>query len=544
MKLMIRHGSAKYVIFVFIGLVVTSIEGFLLPETIRLVIKGLENGSKQQLAFGVGFGIAGFLVVGFGGYFYQYSISKLIKNFNVGVKSTVYEHHVHKHQKGSESRSSDVLSFIQNDIKLLGTNYVQAWIIAIQTIVLAIVASGYILFTNLVLGVIFIVFALVTMIFPKLNQKKIERSAKDWSKANEDYTDELTEDIKGVETIIGYQREQTFFKRLKSSVTNAEVKNVKMTLAQTLASLTSYVASHILSLIPVFIGGFFVFNGLLEVDALVAVYIASDRIANPLSVAAENINKLSTTRSIRKKLSKIEEENEAFKQNDIHSLETILPLEIYNGSVQFGNKLVLDSFNLKIDVGEKLLLLGESGSGKTTILNLIQQNIPLTDGKITYAGKSERSTRVINRNISYIRQSPMIFNDTLAFNLTLGEDFESEELNQAIKAAGLSSVVKEKGLDFIVGENGQNLSGGQNQRVEIARAILRKRELLIADEVTAALDKETAKGIHETLFSLPQAIIEVSHHVKEKDLANYDRVYEIEDKKLKSTAYLKELATE
>ncbi|WP_158234670.1 ATP-binding cassette domain-containing protein [Lentibacillus sediminis] len=544
MKLMIRHGTAKYVIFVLIGLVVVSIEGLLLPETIRLVIEGLENGSLQELAFGVGFGIVGFLILGLGSYFYQWSIAKLIKNFNVSVKTTVYEHHVHKHQKGSESRSSDVLSFLQNDVKLLENNYIMAWIISIQTIVLASVASGYILSVNVTLGFIFIVFALVTMIFPKLNQKKIENSSKDWSKANEDYTNELVEDIKGVETIIGYQREITFFERLKLSITNAEVKNVKMTLAQALASLTAYIASHILSLIPVFIGGLFVFNGLLEVEALVAVYIASDRIANPLSVAAENIDKLSTTKGIRKKLSIIEEENNAFKQNDNHSLESILPFEIRDGIVQFDNNLILDRFDLEINAGEKLLLLGESGSGKTTILNLIQQNISLTEGQITYGGEIERSTRAVNRNISYIRQTPMIFNETLEFNITLGEDFEPEELYQSIKAAGLSSAVKERGLDFIVGENGQNLSGGQNQRVEIARAILRKRELLIADEVTAALDKETAQGIHNTLFSLPQAIIEVSHHVKEENFADYDRVYKIENKKLNSKIYTREFATD
>ncbi|UQW97657.1 ABC transporter ATP-binding protein/permease [Rummeliibacillus sp. G93] len=534
MKLIIKHGSAKYAIFVLLGLVVMSIEGFLLPETIRRVIKGLENRSMEELAYGVGFGIVGFLVLGLGGYFYQYSTAKLMKNFNTSVKLIIYEHHVYKYQKSSKSRSSDVLSFLQNDLKLLESNYISATINAFQTIVLVIVASGYILLIHFWLGIIFIIFALITMIFPKLNQKKIEKSAADWSKANEDYTNELTENIKGVETIIGYQREQTFFERLKANITNSESKNVKMTMAQAGANLTAYVASHILSLIPVFIGGFFVFNGSLEVNALIAVYIASDRIANPLAVTAGCINRISTTKGIRKKLTMLERENSAFKQNDNHSLTSILPLKIQNGRIQFENNLILDGFNLEILPGSKLLLLGESGSGKTTIINIIQQVLPLTDGQITYGGKIEHSARAINRNISYIRQTPMIFNDTLEFNLTLGEDFKHEELNRAVKAAGLSSVVEEKGLDFVLGESGKHLSGGQNQRVEIARAILRERELLIADEVTAALDKDTAEGIHNTLFNLPQAIIEISHHVNEDDLVKYNYVYQIGNKKLHS----------
>lgn len=134
MKFIIKYGSIKYVVFVFIGLIVSSIEGFLLPQTIRLVIGGLENGVMHEFVFGIGFGIVGFLFLGIGAYFYQYSIAKLLKNFNMSVTSSVYEHHVQTYQKGSLTSSSDVLSFIQNDIKLLESNYIMAWITAVQTI--------------------------------------------------------------------------------------------------------------------------------------------------------------------------------------------------------------------------------------------------------------------------------------------------------------------------------------------------------------------------------------------------------------------------
>jgi ABC-type multidrug transport system fused ATPase/permease subunit len=533
MRLMIKYGGLASSIFVLIGIIVSSIEGFLLPQTIRLVITGLENGSKNELIFGVCYGIIGFLVVGIGSYFFQFSIVKLIKHFNVNVKSMVYNHYMQTYQRDSESKSSDVISFIQNDFKLLENNYIVAWISALQTILLATVASGYILFIDIKLGLLFIAFALFTLLLPMIYRSKIERKAKSWSEANEIYTNELLENIKGIETILGYQREKTFLMRLKNSITNVEDKNIKMVMIQALSNLSAYVLSYILSLIPVLIGGFFVFKGSLDLGALVAVFIASNRIANPISVSAHSISKLSATIDIRNKIIKIEEEVDLFKQTGNTLVDRILPIKIKNGTVQFANNLVLKDFNLEINKGEKLLLLGESGSGKTTILNLIQRHIYPTSGHITFDNNETLINHEIISNISYIRQTPMIFNETLEFNITLGEYFEKDKLNNAIEAAGLKTIVKERGLDYIVGENGKNLSGGQNQRVEIARAILRERELLIADEVTSSLDKETAENIHSTLLNLPQAVIEVSHHIKEEDFNKYDHVYLVKDKNIK-----------
>lgn len=128
---------------------------------------------------------------------------------------------------------------------------------------------------------------------------------------------------------------------------------------------------------------------------------------------------------------------------------------------------------------------------------------------------------------SLIKQQPFLFNDTLRFNLTLGGDYSQGELEEAARRAHLDTLVAEKGWDYQCGENGANLSGGQIQRVEIARAFLVKRPVILADEATSALDDKLSDAIHDELFASGQTVIEVAHHISPEWQAKFDQVIDL-----------------
>ena len=118
-----------------------------------------------------------------------------------------------------------------------------------------------------------------------------------------------------------------------------------------------------------------------------------------------------------------------------------------------------------------------------------------------------------------------MFNDTLRFNVTLGRKVSEDQLLMACHEAGLDSLIAENGLDYQVGENGNNLSGGQIQRVEIARALLSGRPILLADEATSALDPRLSLEIHETLLGNPKvAVVEVAHKISDVEKAMFDQI--------------------
>ena len=129
---------------------------------------------------------------------------------------------------------------------------------------------------------------------------------------------------------------------------------------------------------------------------------------------------------------------------------------------------------------------------------------------------------------AYASQSPVIFADTLWFNLTLGANISQEKVEKICTKLGLDSIIQEKGWNYSLGENADQLSGGQLARIELARAILMDRPVLLLDEINASLDKKTSDQIHDYLLKSDLTFVEVIHHYEPEELQRYDQVIDLE----------------
>ena len=171
------------------------------------------------------------------------------------------------------------------------------------------------------------------------------------------------------------------------------------------------------------------------------------------------------------------------------------------------DKPVLHELNLHVDKGETIALVGESGAGKSTILNLVIGFNFATDGVVTIDGHDMRDIdlRTYRRHLAVVPQTSILFSGTIRDNITYGiDDFDEETLNKVVDAANLRDLIDSlpDGLDTVVGEHGGKLSGGQRQRVSIARALMRNPEVIVLDEATSALDSISEKLIQEALNNL------------------------------------------
>ncbi len=226
-------------------------------------------------------------------------------------------------------------------------------------------------------------------------------------------------------------------------------------------------------------------------------------------------------------------------ENDLIKIENLKFL--YKNSK---NIIQLDSLNLSIKKGEMIGIIGKSGTGKSTLINLMLGLLNPTAGLINID-----RTKLYEKNIfSYVAQEIYLLDDNLRRNIAFGEldhEISDDKINEAIISAGLKSFVEknEQGLDLIVGERGIRLSGGEKQRVGIARALYKKPEILILDEATSSLDELTEKEIIRSINKLKNklTIIVVSHRLS--TIQNCDKVFLISEGKIKGSGKLDELKT-
>lgn len=212
--------------------------------------------------------------------------------------------------------------------------------------------------------------------------------------------------------------------------------------------------------------------------------------------------------------------------------------EFKNVSFSYENELkVLDNISFKVDANSTIGFVGKSGSGKTTIFNLMCKMYDINSGDILIDGNSisELDEDTIRGNITIISQSPYIFNMSIIDNMKLvKEDVTIDEIKEACHLACLDEYIESlpEKYDTIVGEGGVTLSGGQRQRLAIARALIQKTEIILFDEATSALDNETQGKIQEAINNLKNeyTIMIIAHRFS--TILNCDKIYYIENGKI------------
>jgi ATP-binding cassette subfamily C protein len=193
----------------------------------------------------------------------------------------------------------------------------------------------------------------------------------------------------------------------------------------------------------------------------------------------------------------------------------------------------LEGVSLKIYAGEKVAIIGASGSGKTTISQLIAGFYEKSSGDILYNGISidEIDKHSLRERIFLVLQMPILFNNTLRFNITMGDNFSDEEIHEALRIAQLSDMLKSmpNGLETMVGKMGVRLSGGQRQRLSIARMVLADPSVVIFDESTSALDVHTETKLFENLesFLKPKTVITIAHRLS--TVKNASKIFVLDD---------------
>jgi subfamily B ATP-binding cassette protein MsbA len=192
----------------------------------------------------------------------------------------------------------------------------------------------------------------------------------------------------------------------------------------------------------------------------------------------------------------------------------------------------LSDLTLEIPAGQVVALVGPSGAGKTTLINLLPRFVDASSGSIAVDGHDVRDwdVRALRRQFALVSQDVVLFNDSVAANVALGLELDETRVRQALEAANLLQVIEAmpEGMHCLIGHNGQQLSGGQRQRLAIARAIYKDAPILILDEATSALDSESERLVQDALERLMRGrtAIVIAHRLSTIERADHVVVLE------------------
>lgn len=436
--------------------------------------------------------------------------------------------------QGKKNFESNKLSFFMNDLKLLENNYWRQLFSILGAITTVTVTLIYALYNNALITLIFLIFMAVPSFAPRLFKSMIQNRTDIWSHKNQEVSSVVRDLFHGAFTLKRYLVPFGFDSRLKQKINGMEKANASVengiAFSNSFISFLFYVCSYG----PIGIGIFFKIRGVITLPQFVAIQYSSSWILNGFNTIISSVNTINSTSEIRKQVKKLTEVSELYKANSRNmNDDTFKELALNNLNYAYKNKsIIFKNLNFTARRGDKILIKGRSGIGKSTLLKIILREIKETSGEVLLNNQIYTGTTAY-QTFGVVSQAPIIFHDTVWQNLTLGKKVTRSQVESALNRAGLSSFTDDKELFHVIDEEGKDLSGGQLKRIEIARALLMNREVLLVDEGTASLDTETSVAIHKLLFAIPDlTLIEVDHHIPDEIMDNYNRIYEIKDHQL------------
>lgn len=348
---------------------------------------------------------------------------------------------------------------------------------------------------------------------PKLIEKKLQNAKNESIDSFQKHLGNIVEWLSGFELIKNYSIEKVIVRKFRES--NEEVSDKlfrfkKVTyLSKTITALLSYM-SHFVVIVTT---AALVLNGDFSAGDFFSAVGLIDQLSYPIIAVSAYLQKYLSTKLVAKKLESLFEQAPAGSER---TMEISQINSVAFRHVCFGYEAaspILNDFSLKVNAGEKCMITGQSGSGKSTSMNLLLGYYKPQSGEILINDSNAFCVKQLNEKIAIMRQDPVLFNDTLRNNLTMYRDMRDDELIALLQKLNLHKFATPEGLDSMIREGGSNLSGGERKRIALARTLLRKAPITIIDEPLANVDSETAEKIENILTELSGGIVFViTHH--------------------------------
>lgn len=522
----------------FLGLFSTVVNAFF-SVYIALILKRIvdtsSSGNTEDLFISIRIAVFYIILSTFISYLSTLIQNTIIKSNMTRIKKDVFNNTMYSEK--NELDSASVISLLNNEMNLLENDYYRNIFSIIYSISTAVIALGYMLYLSVWLTIVVIVSSLLPILVAAATGKIFSKTRLIYTNSLVDYVRSIKEYILGIETIKSFRIVDNVIGKYDITNKNVEEKRFRFNNLTAIMGSVNGMLGSLVFISIMSVGTYLVIIGQVTLGTMIAAVQLTNNLASPIMKVSNNVNKLNSLKGVVSKIKSIINSNDKLKYTEEQEKSTSV---VFNENISlkelnftYKNNKIFDNVNYVFRKGKKYLLVGDSGCGKSTLLKLILRALKPTKGEILVDNTNINvfDNESISRIMSMIHQDIFLFNTSLYENIALFSDYEDAEIKVALKKVKLEKYIDN--LKIEIKEGGANLSGGEKQRIAIARSILRHTPILLIDEMTSSLDPKTATEVEKMILDLRETTcIMVSHRVSSELLAKVDVVLRIVDKKI------------
>ena len=442
--------------------------------------------------------------------------------------------------------SAEYMNELSNNLNQFENVYWSNHLHLFECLISFIAAAAICISLQPLLLVLMLFLALLSMGVTRLTTSPLEKSMESFAESAKAYTGEIRDDFAGFRLIRSYGILPLILRKHDNKNRAMETANRQNINCRMVCAYAGNFVGLLSTVLVMAMASYFSLKGMFSVGMVIAFGHLIGQIISPIESMPSIVANFRASRPLEKRFRHLLGENITSRNLLIQTLSTKdADIPKANG---FREEIILDKLSFRYETlsrevlrnlsfrfrtGKHYAVIGKSGCGKSTLLSLLLGHYPNYSGSIRYDGVElrELTREYLGNTVAYVSQDTFLFQDTIQNNITLyHEEYTPQEIEAALEQAGLKELVDSlpEGLSAMVEENGKNFSGGEKQRLSLARALLRKSRVLLLDEFTANLDKETAEKIEEQVMGLKDClIITVTHRLTPDMHSRYDGILDL-----------------
>ncbi|MEI8347846.1 MAG: ABC transporter ATP-binding protein, partial [Pseudomonadota bacterium] len=462
-------------------------------------------------------------------FYHFYWIRYVVDRATCNLRSQIYE----KLQKlpmsfYSTSKQGGLISTILNDSQVFSQGFRYS-VDIIREPLTALVMLGMALYRDWLLTMVIVVVSPFFVIIFQSFGRKVRENQNDVQAHISEVTHTVNEGVGGQKVTKAFNIQKYVLGRFEKAQWKFFLAQVRTTVAEELAHPLVEFVGAIAFIGVILLAHYRINSGAMSTGDFVSFVTALALLMDPIRKFSQANVRLNQAQAAGMRIFDIFKLPEEKNLGDAVITHFQNEIVVENLTFSYGDGEILKNLSLRVKRGQKIAMVGLSGSGKSTLLNILLGFYPVTQGRITIDGVDLKDIKLssLRSCLGLVSQDVFLFHDTIRENLTLGKAVSAEQIEKALEVSNATNFIKEfpKGLETIIGDRGTRLSGGQCQRLTIARAYLHDPQILLFDEATSSLDNESEKVVQAALSKLAgdKTLIAVAHRLS--TIQDFDQIY-------------------